>query len=186
MQIIERSSLKLIIGWTVSILISLPLSQIFAEQSDQAEPAREQPCSAQEHEQFSFWLGRWDSFDKQGKKQGTNQIQKIMGGCALQENWHSQRFKGTSYSFYNKSTDQWHQTWVDNSGGNLILKGGLRGGNMQMSAVRTNESGEDIIDRITWSPLEDGRVRQHWQSSADTGVSWTDVFDGYYVKQDQK
>jgi hypothetical protein len=33
--------------------------------------------------------------------------------------------------------------------------------------------------RITWTP-EDGGVRQHRESSADDGTTWTTAFDGHY------
>jgi hypothetical protein len=36
-----------------------------------------------------------------------------------------------------------------------------------------------LLQRITWTPEQDG-VRQHWQSSADDGATWTTVFDGHY------
>ena len=43
--------------------------------------------------------------------------------------------------------------------------------------------GEDpsamLLQRITWTTEASG-VRQHWQSSADDGASWTTVFDGHY------
>ena len=28
---------------------------------------------------------------------------------------------------------------------------------------------ERVLDRITWTPMPDGRVRQHWQTTADEG-----------------
>ena len=36
------------------------------------------------------------------------------------------------------------------------------------------------IERITWTPLTDGNVRQHWQQSTDQGETWVTVFDGMY------
>ena len=34
--------------------------------------------------------------------------------------------------------------------------------------------------RGTWTPLEDGVVRQHFEQSGDDGATWTTWFDGYY------
>jgi hypothetical protein len=34
-----------------------------------------------------------------------------------------------------------------------------------------------------WTPLPDGRVRQHFKESSDGGKTWTDWFDGYYSKK---
>jgi hypothetical protein len=38
------------------------------------------------------------------------------------------------------------------------------------------------LQRITWSPLEGGAVRQLWEQSDDAGATWAVVFDGRYVK----
>jgi hypothetical protein len=37
--------------------------------------------------------------------------------------------------------------------------------------------------RGTWSKLDDGRVRQHFEESADGGTTWTTWFDGYYTRR---
>ena len=54
---------------------------------------------------------------------------------------------------------------------------------MQLSGDGKSPQGNDIINRITWTPLEDGRVRQRWQASGDGGETWTEVFDGYYQRK---
>jgi hypothetical protein len=162
------------------ILLLLTSTAIFAEQTPPV------PCSADEHRQFDFWLGHWTSYSKEGKKQGTNHLTKLMGQCVIQENWESGggKFKGTSFNFYDPARKEWHQTWVDSSGGTLRLDGGLVGGSMQLSGQRTGSNGDKVVERITWTPLEDGRVRQHWQTTIDEGANWTEVFDGYYRRDE--
>lgn len=151
-----------------------------------SEPATPQNCSARQYHQFDFWLGRWTAYSADGKKQGTNHLHRVIGNCGLQENWvgANGQYKGTSYNVYVASKNIWHQTWVDNQGGTLFLEGTLTDGKMRLSGVRKNQKGADVIDRITWTPLADGRVRQHWQSSEDQGATWSDVFDGYYVRDE--
>ena len=39
------------------------------------------------------------------------------------------------------------------------------------------------VQRITWTPLDDGRVRQHWEATTDGGKAWSTVFDGYYARR---
>ncbi|MBD3647179.1 MAG: hypothetical protein HUJ31_06925 [Pseudomonadales bacterium] len=148
--------------------------------------AETKPCSMPEHRQFDFWLGKWTAFSKDGDRQGENHLHQIMDGCAVQENWKSARgpYRGTSYNFYDAVSDKWYQTWVDNRGGHLFLKGGWNGTSMQLSGSRTTAEGNSVIDRITWTPLDDGRVRQHWQASEDGGETWKEVFDGYYERED--
>ena len=74
----------------------------------------------------------------------------------------------------------WHQTWVDSSGGLLMLDGGLVDGAMVLrGSDRDVDTGALLAQQITWSQETDG-VRQHWQTSADEGATWTTVFDGHY------
>lgn len=77
----------------------------------------------------------------------------------------------------------WHQTWVDNSGGILSLDGGLSNGAMVLKQARTLRDGSNAIDRITWTKLEAGNVRQLWDRSKDGGKHWKVVFDGIYTRK---
>ncbi len=54
---------------------------------------------------------------------------------------------------------------------------------MVLRGRRFVEGGE-VLDRITWTPAEDGTVRQHWEQSSDGGVRWATVFDGRYVRRE--
>ena len=110
-----------------------------------------------------------------------------MGTCAIQENWNSasDNFRGTSFNYYSPVRKTWNQVWIDNSGGQLSLEGRFEEGQMRLKGNRRSMDGKNVIDRITWTPLEDGRVRQHWQTSEDAGRNWSVVFDGYYQKDAQ-
>lgn len=158
----------------VSLLLVITM---FPVSADESPP----PCSAPEHRQFDFWLGHWTSYTEDGKKQGSNRIEKMMGQCMIQGHWISAkgRYRGSSFNFYDPANKQWHQTWVDNNGGSLRMDGGLVGGSMQLAGKPMSAKGENVIDRITWTPMQDGRVRQHWQASSDDGETWADVYDGY-------
>jgi hypothetical protein len=52
---------------------------------------------------------------------------------------------------------------------------------MVLAGSRQTPEGE-VIDRITWIPLEDGRVQQVWDTSRDGGETWRVDFDGMYAK----
>src|SRR5687767_7290411 len=86
------------------------------------------PCSASEALQFDFWLGDWDA-TWGDTLHGTNHVEKILGSCAIQENFTDPRlnFIGKSWSVYNANTKQWQQTWVDNQGAYIALTGGMVG-----------------------------------------------------------
>ncbi|HJO04965.1 MAG TPA: hypothetical protein QGG47_13440 [Acidobacteriota bacterium] len=135
---------------------------------------QQRPCSTPEHRQFDFWIGDWEVFNPQGQRVGSNRIDKVLGGCALHESWRgSTGHRGSSYNFYDTTSGKWHQTWIDVAGAPLYINGGFAEGRMRM----VDEAG---TSRITWTPLESGHVRQHWEQSADDGGTWTTVFDGEY------
>jgi len=58
----------------------------------QAPVAAAQPpsCSAREYRQFDFWIGEWDVLAPDGTRAGHNRVERIEGGCGLQENWTGQ------------------------------------------------------------------------------------------------
>ena len=140
-------------------------------------------CCSAEHQQFSFWEGNWETFNPDGELIGTNNIKWLQDSCILQENWISTsgRYTGTSYNFYNAITQEWNQTWVDNKGGSLVLKGKWNGVSMVLkSGVSTDRKGMPYINRITWTPNEDGSVQQLWAISKDEEATWRTVFEGLY------
>ena len=46
--------------------------------------------------------------------------------------------------------------------------------------------GKPLRQRITWSKLDGGRVRQLWESSTDDGRTWSVAFDGTYVPKPKR
>ena len=145
------------------------------------------PCAAAEHHQFDFWLGRFEVRDPSGKIVGHNRIERAHGGCALIENWTGAGgVTGTSINIYDRDHHRWHQTWVDSSGGLLQLDGSRSDSAMSLSGTAFDADAVNrvALQRITWTPLEGGRVRQLWESSTDGGGSWSVVFDGLYIRQD--
>jgi hypothetical protein len=53
---------------------------------------------------------------------------------------------------------------------------------MEMTGERDTPQGR-VADRITWTPLPDGRVRQEWNISRDGGKTWQQVFLGFYARR---
>ena len=130
---------------------------------------------------FDFWIGEWDVFGPQGKQAGTNSITQLLDGGAIAEHWHGTGgVEGHSINAYDAKTDRWHQTWVDSTGGFLLLDGGLVDGSMVLEGSEPGTDGAPPQrQRITWTPGPDG-VRQHWETSDDDGTSWQTAFDGRY------
>jgi len=146
-------------------------------------PAKPPPCSAPAYHQFDFWAGSWTVTDPAGKQVGTNHIDVILGGCALQEHWQGAGgASGTSLNAYDARRHVWHQTWVDGGGGLLVIEGGLEAGSMVLSGTSISRSGKQVLNRITWTPRDADHVSQLWQVSLDKGQHWKTVFDGLYTR----
>ncbi|MEC3907544.1 hypothetical protein VOI54_10985 [Tamlana sp. 2201CG12-4] len=141
-------------------------------------------CCTVKHGEFDFWIGKWTVTKPDGSLAGTNTIDKIQGQCILRENWVSAQghYTGTSNNFYNSSSRQWEQIWIDNQGGNLHLKGNRKGNQMILkTAVSKNKDGNPYFHKVTWTLNNDGSVRQYWETiTNDTEV--TVAFDGLYKK----
>jgi hypothetical protein len=170
-----------------SLLLSLlpfvcPPAAARAEDAPAPAPARETDCKGPLHHQFEFWSGEWEVRTPAGDLAGTSRIEPILAGCALLENWSgSKGGNGKSLNFYDRKTKEWNQVWMDESGGALRLTGGLRGADMVLQGRQPGSAG--AIERITWTPLPDGRVRQLWESSTDDGATWSVQFDGLYARR---
>ncbi len=161
------------------------IADLAAQETAPAAPSPDEPvveaCSGPEFRQFDFWLGHWEVTDTAGRVVGVNTITAVAGGCGVDEYWQGARgLTGTSVNWYDPQTGKWHQVWVG-PGLYLTLSGGIEDGNMVLAGSRQTPEGE-VIDRITWIPLEDGRVQQVWDTSRDGGETWRVDFDGMYAK----
>jgi hypothetical protein len=138
------------------------------------------PCATPEHRQFDFWVGDWRVTLPDGKHAGDNRIDRILDGCALHENWTgASGGRGFSYNAYDSLRKVWHQTWVDKQGNLLLLEGAFTDGRMVLQGAQGK-----TLNRITWTPNQDGTVRQVWESSTDQGKTWQVAFDGLYRRKD--
>jgi hypothetical protein len=151
-----------------------------------AAPAPKRACDAPEAHQFDFWIGDWEVKTPDGKPAGTNRVDRVIGGCAIQEHWVGVRgMIGTSLNMYVPSTKRWHQTWIDDRGTLLLLDGAYQDGAMVLTGEGKPgaSSSKPSRERITWSRLDGGDVRQLWEQSLDGGATWKVVFDGRYHKK---
>jgi len=146
-------------------------------------PQEAPPCQGPEHRQFDFWLGDWEvRVVETDRLAGTNEITSILGGCVLLESYSTPTgYQGQSFNAYDRATGMWHQTWVDNTGLVLKIAGALdEEGRMVLTGPGVDPQGNEIVNRIVWTPHEDGSVQQTWTTSTDEGETWTTVFDGIY------
>ena len=141
------------------------------------------PCDAPQFREFDFWIGDWQVFKPDGTVAGTNRIEQEYGGCVLHEHYQTAKgYSGESLNTYDLGRKRWHQTWVDNTSTLLLLDGNLQGHAMVLEGSTTDAAGVVTRHRITWTPNDDGSVRQHWQSTDATGT-WVTAFDGLYRRR---
>ena len=142
------------------------------------------PCEDDEvYRQFDFWLGEWEVHAANGNKAGNNKITRHERGCLLREEWTNiNGGTGQSINYYDPQEKKWNQVWTDATGNIGYFKGELVDGAMVLKGRWVNQNGSSYLLNGTWSLLEDGRVRQHFQQSQDKGETWTTWFDGYYSK----
>lgn len=152
----------------------------------QAEQKPAALCSAEKFREFDFWAGSWEVADGSGTHAGHNEVTLEMKGCVLVERWKSaQGGNGISMNHYDPQAGKWHQHWV---GLGLVLEmaGGMKDGSMELQGpLQYLTTGKTTLLRGIWTPLPDGRVRQHFLESTDDGKTWTEWFDGFYTRAKQ-
>lgn len=172
-------------------LSTINASTAFAQQtpnqpaSAQTSAAAAQPCRASEaYRQLDFWVGEWEVQGPKGKTAGTSSVQLILNDCVVFENWTgASGYTGKSFNLYNAQSRKWKQIWVDDRGGMLEFTGEFKDGAMRYMGQSTAQDGKPVIDRLTFFPLAEGRVRQLWEQSPDQGKTWNTVFDGTYIRR---
>lgn len=151
-------------------------------------PPPDHPCERDPaYHKLDFWLGRWDVFNHgDGRKDGTNQIEKILQGCAIVENWHDVTGgEGKSLFYYQKATNQWKQVWVTDVGPmkEKRLVEELADGGVRFQGEIPHLNGGSHLDRTTLTPLGQDRVRQVIETSRDGGKTWQVGYDAEYRRQ---
>ena len=136
-------------------------------------------CATPEFRQFDFFAGDWDTYDvtDPSKVVARNRVTVVLGGCAVREVYEQDDgLVGESLSIYDASLRRWHQSWVTNRGGLLLLNGGLEGKRMVLTGPDRGPDGTPSLLRGIW--WQDGAdVREKAERSADGGRTWTPVFD---------
>ena len=136
-------------------------------------------CATAEFRQFDFFVGDWDTYnvDESSTLVARNRVTVILGGCVVHERYEQvDGLVGESYSIYDASRGVWHQSWVTNRGGLLLLEGGLDGGRMILTATEKAADGASSLLRGIWHSESTG-VRETAERSTDGGKTWKPVFD---------
>ena len=176
---------RVLLFFSMLVTASLPTT---AENAAPPPPPPDNQCDDGGHyNDFDFWLGEWQVFGGPDKDQfaGENSIRKIEKGCIVHEQWRGNRnSSGQSFNFYNPNTGKWRQVWVAPPGYMIDISGGLVEGSMVLEGeIFYYGQGGSKPFRGTWTPNEDGSVRQYFQQYDADKKTWNDWFDGRYVRK---
>jgi len=139
---------------------------------------------------FDFWVGNWElTWESNGViGKGTNTIERTLNGKVLQENFTATEgamkgYVGKSWSVYNKNTNTWHQTWVDNQGAYLDFTGKRNGNRLYFQRSATNPKTDlTTWQRMTFYNIEADRFTWDWEKSTDNGETWELAWRINYVR----
>ncbi len=133
-------------------------------------------CDSPESRQMDFWVGDWEATYVQGgaTAKSRNRITKVLEGCAILEEFSGApgiALDGRSYSVFDRTTGQWKQTWVDNTGGYLDFVGDVVDGN-RVFAREFERQGKKIRQRMVFRDVKAESFKWLWQRSDDGGATW--------------
>lgn len=140
---------------------------------------------------LDFWIGKWNVYDTSGSIIGTNNIEKILNGCAVMENWKdTDGSEGKSLFYVDNFSNKWKQVWVTDIAnypfGQKEKELVSFGSDSVIFMGRINYNGKIILDRTILSKENDGSVIQIIQLSRNNAESWKTVFKGIYIKNENK
>lgn len=143
-------------------------------------------CSDANHSAFNFWIGDWNVTPTGSDTVVANStIGRVVGGCAIQENYQQfrgpggapTRYSGASFSTFDAGHGGvWRQFYVDSNGNVTAFEGAARDGGVVLIAPGRGGA----IQRMTVTPLPDGSVRQFGETSTDGGTTWSPGYDFTY------
>ena len=145
-----------------------------------ATTAQTPACDGEAYRQLDFWVGEWD-LSWQGQdgtiQTGSNRITRDeFGDCVVTEHFDgapSMTLKGMSVSVYDPRSESWQQTWVDNQGGYIALRGGLgEDGVFALETVAVDDTRPTF--RMIWQDISDDALRWHWQQKNAQSGAWED------------
>jgi tetratricopeptide (TPR) repeat protein len=140
------------------------------------------PCADDErHLAFDFWIGEW-TVTQNGQFAGTSSVQPILGHCTIFEQWESANGTfGKSFNYYDPGHDHWRQIWIGDSGSFIEFTGEARNGGIFYTAETIDPADSSVTHhKFEFTVIEDGHVRQYWETSTDGGETWQSIWDGRY------
>jgi len=145
--------------------------------------AQNRGCTANPHfNDFDFWVGEWEVRNNANDNvAGSNRIEKQVMNCLVMENWTGAGgSEGKSINYFNPLTEKWRQVWVA-PGYVIDIEGGLENGAMVLTGTIDYFTDKQYQFRGSWTPADDGSVRQFFEQYDPENEVWMPWFDGRYL-----
>jgi hypothetical protein len=159
------------------------------------KPAPKQSAGpAPELRQLAFWVGEWDATgrsrttpgkDVWAETKASNSIAWILDGHVVHESFTMGGFKGMSVSTYSVPGAKWQQTWVDNQGGYIDLRGGMQGDKMILTTLPKPKV-PNRFSRMIFENIKKDSFDWNWESSSDGGKTWELGWHLHYTRKNSR
>ena len=180
------SRTAIVFGWPIGVVLAL----FFVCQPGHAATTPVRNCNADPgFHALDFWIGTW-RVTENGEFAGTDVVSKILGGCAVTEEWRdAEGGKGESFFYYDPFFAQWTQVWVTDRaterGGfkvkRLVARYADKGTRFE-GALPGPPGSTIVLDRTTLHPIDRTHVHQVIEISRDGGTTWRPTFDAIYAR----
>jgi hypothetical protein len=161
-------------------LAALMLAPV-AEAAASAPPAA--GCTSPRYREFDFFVGRWNVYDRNGRRVGTDVVEKRLKGCVVYEQFTDTGGSvGIGLSGLQPATGQWYQDFMGDDGLLVTLRGRPANGAAMVLRGEDYLHGSHWLDRGVWTVRGAG-VEELWTGSTDGGKTWQTVFDGFFRRQ---
>ncbi|HEV2696364.1 MAG TPA: DUF1579 family protein [Terriglobales bacterium] len=175
-----------------SLLLVVAVASACVAQTQPNNPSPHEqaaPCMEPEQKQLDFWVGEWEltwpenAFNKAGR--GTNNVQRTLDGCVVQECFSGgdSMLRGLSASTYDARAGKWKQTWVDNQGGYLDFVGEFKNDQMILGREARRPDGTKIQQRMVFKNIAKKSLDWSWERSLDGGKTWQVVWPIHYQRK---
>ncbi len=143
--------------------------------------------TAKEADQFNFWLGNWDCNGiaygaKETKTPCQNNVTLELGGHVIHEHFKGGTYLGESWSVYSPTQKVWQQTWVDSSGGYILLAGQFKDGKMALETT-PKPSTPNVKTRLVYFNIEKDSFDWNYDLTLDGGKTWKLSWHLHYVRK---
>ncbi|MEO6212537.1 MAG: tetratricopeptide repeat protein, partial [Vicinamibacterales bacterium] len=147
------------------------------------------PCEHDpRYRELDYWIGEWEVRGVNQPPQApasTSTITRIHNGCVILETYAAPGYAGQSFNIFDRSKGQWHQAWVDTTGGLHEYWGGPKDGSMVYEGSIPPAPGQTARTQTRMSLLKVGpdTVRQLAETTLDGGKTWQVAYDLTYTRR---